>query len=82
MEFVALGLAIGIVITSVIARRDRKNQKRCTDAMNVLMLLGFMENEIHTELDSRGCTGGWADKADMLESIAVDAMHFRQIVGF
>jgi len=81
MEFIALGLAAGIVIASAIASRDKKNQKRCSDAMSVLKLLGFKENQIHTELDSRGWTGGLADKADMLERIAGDAMHFRQTVG-
>jgi len=82
MEFIALGLAAGIVIISIIARTDKRNQKRCTDAMIVLKLLGFKDNQISSELDSRGWSGGLADKADTLESIAGEAMHSRQIAGY
>jgi len=75
MEFVALVLTAIIIVIAVLLARDSKNQKRCADATKVLMMLGYQDNQIMDELNRRGWAGGLSVKADMLEKIAVEAMH-------
>jgi len=74
MEFVALVLAAGIISIAIALARDSKNQKRCTEAIKVLRMLGYQDHQIMNEIERRGCAGGWAVKADTLESIAGEAM--------